>query len=113
MSEANTDINILGKFFHLLRYSIKEDVQTPIIVKKEWEQIYKIAERQCLLGVLFEGVKKMNSVVPRDIFLNWLLVSEHIKQRNLLLNKTCVKLAEQLENDGFQYCILKGQGNAI
>lgn len=110
---TNIDRNISEKFFHLVRFSIKEDVTVPNISEQDWKQIYEIAEKQSLLGVLFEGVKKIKTVVPKEIFLNWLLVSEYIKQRNLLLNKACVKLATQLENDGFRYCILKGQGNAI
>ena len=31
----------------------------------------------------------------------------------MLLNKRCVELTEMLRKDGFQCCILKGQGNAL
>ena len=41
------------------------------------------------------------------------MVAEKMKKRNLRRNELAVRLVEQYRTDGFQVCILKGQGNAL
>ena len=51
--------------------------------------------------------------IPREVLLPWFALSEQIKQRNILMNKRCGELTEMLRKDGFDSCILKGQGNTL
>ena len=112
--------NIRGNkaFLSIIRFAIQSEATAPQIEPEEWQAIYDMAEQQALSGLLFYGIQKLKEdscgdvKIPRDILFNLFFVAEQIKQRNLLLNKMCVELSEQLQSDGFECCILKGQGNA-
>ena len=112
--------NIRGNkaFLSLIRFAIQSEKTAPQIEPDLWQAIYDTAERQALSGLLFYGIQKLKEEnrgeikIPRDILFNLFFIAEQIKQRNLLLNKKCVELTKQLQNDSFECCILKGQGNA-
>ena len=49
-------------FFELIRVAIgKQDSLSRTPSAKEWKHLFKIAERQRLLGICFYGVKKVAS----------------------------------------------------
>ena len=107
---------IIEKFQALLRYSIGQQSEAPAILLEEWQDIYAIAEKHAVAGVIFEGIKKRAAAewnIPKDLMLQWFAPSEQIKKRNLLINQRCVDLTGQLHEEGFQCCILKGQGNTV
>lgn len=81
----------------------------------EWHDLFIFSKEQSLLGVMYEGIDNMPpvSALPRRGLLSWLAIAEKIKNRNKILNERCIELTKQLEKDGFQCCILKGQGNAL
>ena len=105
----------VDKFFQLLRYAIGTSVEFPKDIPEEmWTDIYKIARQQALLGILFHGIQNNSSVrMEKSLLLQWYAVNEQIKGRNVVMNKKCVELTEMLKQDGFESCILKGQGNAL
>ena len=80
---------------------------------EQWKSLLDFCVRQSIVGVGFYGIEKMSQKPPKDLLLQWIALSELIKKRNILLNKRCVELAERLQQDGFDYCILKGQGNSL
>lgn len=97
-----------------LRYCIDPQQCIPIIT--DWNALFAFMKEQALLGVGFHGIERMKKEgvdVPRNVLLQWYAVSEQIKQRNVLMNKRCVELVEMLKKDGFESCILKGQGNMV
>ena len=97
-----------------LRYCIDPQQCIPIIT--DWNALFAFMKEQALLGVGFHGIERMKKEgvdVPRNVLLQWYAVSEQIKQRNVLMNKRCVELVEMLKKDGFESCILKGQGNTV
>ena len=103
-------------FFLLLRYAMKvADGYPEGINASEWHDLFIFSKEQSLLGVMYEGIDNMPpvSVLPRRGLLSWLAIAEKIKNRNKILNERCIELTKQLEKDGFQCCILKGQGNAL
>lgn len=83
--------------------------------KVEWRNIYDEATRQAVIGVVFEGVKKLpvDYWPPQDSKFQWIGICEQISQQNLLLNKRCVEVSELFAKKGYRSCILKGQGNAL
>ena len=102
-------------FFLLLRYAMRvADGYPEGINASEWHDLFIFSKEQSLLGVMYEGIEKMPpvSAPPRQVLLSWLAIAEQIKNRNKILNERCIELTKQLEKDGFQCCILKGQGNA-
>ena len=104
--------NSVCSYLRYVRYCIDEQPCIPTIT--DWNALFVFMEEQALLGVGFHGIERMKKEgvdVPRNVLLQWYAVSEQIKQRNVLMNKRCVELVEMLKKDGFESCILKGQGN--
>ncbi len=101
-------------YFDFVRYCIDEKQCIPIIT--DWNALFAFMKEQALLGVGFKGIERMKKEggdVPREVLLQWYAVSGQIKRRNVLMNKRCVELVEMLRKDGFESCILKGQGNVL
>ena len=106
--------NSVYSYLRYVRYCIDEQPCIPTIT--DWNALFVFMEEQALLGVGFHGIERMKKEgvdVPRNVLLQWYAVSEQIKQRNVLMNKRCVELVEMLKKDGFESCILKGQGNTV
>jgi hypothetical protein len=103
------------KFFSLLRYSLGEQQQQPVISDDEWEDINVTAAEQSLTGVLCQGVMRLSAVtpLPDEVRLAWFLQTDQIAEANKRLNVACFKVAKRLRKDGYDCCILKGQGNAL
>lgn len=107
-------------FFELLRLSIGTGgflASRPSV--DEWEILYKIANKQCLLGVCFAGVRKHmvaskqngeDVPIPSKVYHRWLGVAVHVQQRNELMNRHCAEFEKKLTKDGYKSCVLKGQG---
>ncbi len=84
----------------------------------EWCSIYNTAQKQAIVGVLFEGIQvlsneKENIGIPQSLLFEWIAASEEIKTQNLLLNKRVAEVSQYFLSQGKRSCILKGQGNAI
>lgn len=128
-------------FFELIRIAIgTQERLSRVPSKKEWGRLFKIAERQRLLGICFYGVKKVASPIydndddiiedegrktkdeghndrkisiPGELYDYWLGTAALIQQQNQKVNKQCVEVQEKIEEEGFRTYIMKGQGNAV
>lgn len=99
----------------LLRYSIGTSHRSSeSLPKEEWNDLYKIAQQQSLLGVLFDGIQNIPDVgMERKLLLRWYAASEQIKKANEKTNRAVVEVCESLRKQGFRTCVLKGQGNNL
>ena len=107
---------IIKDFFLILQSAIGENVRlTHSLSHDEWEDMFDLAKKQALLGLAFEGVKKLaKEQWPQgDIVLKWTIATEQIKRQNLLTTKVCFRLNDILAKKGFDTCILKGQANHV
>lgn len=107
-------------FFELIRVSIGQAAdlsKTPS--KAEWEEMYKKAKKQSLVGVCFAGIQRLGADVDEGyaqigmsekLYLTWMGMAAKIQQKNEIVNRRCVALQKRLSADGFKSCILKGQG---
>ena len=102
-------------FFQLVRYAIDERNPAPQIGAEEWEAMYDMARKQSITGVVFEAVPRMDQDVsiPRQLKMKWLFQVNKIKNRNILVNQCSAKLVDMFRQEGFECCVLKGQGNAM
>lgn len=103
-------------FFDFLRFSISSDSVPPSSLKEaDWNELYAIASKQALVGIMFEGVKRLPQELwpPRNVVLQWAMMVESIKLRNRQTTDVCFRLTEALSKDGFDTCILKGQANHV
>ena len=81
----------------------------------EWGSIYQESIRQAVIGVAFEGVKKLpkEQWPPPGLKFQWIGICEQLRQQNVLINRHCAEISQMFVNEGFHSCILKGQGNAL
>ena len=103
-------------FFDFLRFCIGSAKEIPGSLKEvDWKELYRIAKKQCLVGVLFDGIKKLpKELAPEQkLLMQWMVMAEQIRKQNIKLFLDSVKVCKNFENKGFANCILKGQGNAL
>ncbi|WP_262281013.1 nucleotidyltransferase family protein [Hallella absiana] len=80
---------------------------------EEWLHLLRMAKSQCLSGICFAGIEKLQRTQSpnEDILMEWMGEVVKIKRRNDVLNKECQDLYLKFNNNGFTTCILKGQSN--
>ena len=104
-------------FFNFLRFCIGSAKEIPVSLKEaDWKELYRIAQKQCLVGVLFDGIKKLPTEhvgMKKELLLQWMAESQMLKKANVRLNDAAIQVSEWFRKKGFRTCILKGQGNAL
>ena len=104
-------------FFDFLRFCIGSDSEIPSSLKEaDWKELYAIAKKQCIVGVLFDGIKKLPAEhveMEKELLLRWMAESQMLEKANVRLNDAAIQVTEWFRKKGFRTCILKGQGNAL
>lgn len=103
-------------FFDFLRFCIGSAKEIPDTLKEaDWKELYAIAKKQALLGVLFYGIQRLpKELAPEQkLLMQWMVMAEQIRKQNIRQFQDSVKVCKNFENKGFANCILKGQGNAL
>ena len=104
-------------FFDFLRFCIGSAKDIPSTLKEaDWKELYRIAQRQCLVGILFDGIKKLPAEhigMEKELLLHWMAESQMLEKANVRLNDAAIQVSEWFRKKGFRTCILKGQGNAL
>lgn len=81
----------------------------------EWQHLHQLSEQQSLQGICYAAVKRL----PKDQWpdeqnlIDWIWESQRIAERNKLLSERSAQIYEHLAQEGFDACLLKGQGNAL
>ena len=110
-------------FFTFFRYCLgyKGNISR-VVAGMDWQELYFFASKQALLGLCFDGIKRLSEEYPeelkknpieRDLLMTWMGVSQQIRRQNMKVNGVAAKLYSMLREDGLRCCILKGQGNAL
>ena len=104
-------------FFEFLRFCIGSAKELPDSMKEaDWKELYRIAQKQCLVGILFDGIQKLPPVevgMSKDLLLQWMMQCQMLEKANVRLNDAAIQVSEWFRKKGFRTCILKGQGNAL
>ena len=104
-------------FFDFLRFCIGSADEIPSSLKEaDWKELYAIAKKQCLVGILFDGIKKLPAEhvgMKKEFLLQWMAESQMLEKANVRLNDAAIQVSEWFQKKGFRTCILKGQGNAL
>ena len=104
-------------FFDFLRFIVGSAKEIPDSLKEaDWKELYAIAKKQCLVGVLFDGIKKLPAEhvgMEKELLLQWMAESQMLEKANVRLNDAAILVSEWFRKKGFRTCILKGQGNAL
>ena len=109
--------------FLFLRYCLGDKTDLSMVaVNMDWRQLYTFASKQAILGICFNGIKRMGEEYPeelkknpieRDLLITWMGAAQQIHRQNIKVNVVASKLYSMLRKDGLRCCILKGQGNAL
>lgn len=117
MARKNSlSINDCKLLFALMRYAVRGSDDLPqSISQAEWEQLYELAVRQGLVGVLFDGIKRMpDELLPADeLLMQWYRDADSIAEANDRADAAAREWTERFAEQGLRSCILKGQGNAL
>lgn len=107
-------------YFRFIRFSLGLDEGRDFLSGTalrgfDWEAFYAFSAKQTLLGVTFDGVRRLPKAVAPGLGLlgSWLAASQQIKRRNKQLNEATAAISRMVEAGGYRCCILKGQGNAM
>lgn len=103
-------------FFELLQMSVGQRSGlsgTP--TKEEWQALVKMAHRQALVGVFTASVCLLpeEQRPPRKTIARLCSETMLTEDVNIRLFRRCCDLTASLAADGFDTCILKGQGTAL
>lgn len=101
-------------FFELIQVAIGRRTNlSHTLTAKEWEELYRMAESQAILGICFAGVKRLQGTghcVPVPLFMQWLGITTTIQQQNEEMDKKTAEVWTLLNKSGLECAVLKGQG---
>lgn len=104
-------------FYQLIQVALgQRDVLSRTPSDEEWCEIFEIVQKQAVAGVAMAALEKLSvqgQKPPQMLLLEWIGLSEQIRQGNVLLTKRCKQLQRQLLELGHKSSVLKGQGVAL
>ena len=107
--------SVIELFFNLIKCGIgKENALPRTPAEKEWELLFEMSQKQTLVGIAFAGIERLpqEQRPPKGVLLQWYKMSTLIKSKNAELDKKCAIVSAKFKSEGFNNCILKGQGVA-
>lgn len=78
----------------------------------DWQEIYRLATEQSVLGLVLAGLERLDVKPPRVLLLQWIGEVQMIEQRNKDMNLFISKLIEKIRDAGIYALLVKGQGLA-
>lgn len=75
------------------------------------------AKKQSVVGVCWQGVLRLGSMTENkptdDDVMEWMAAARKIEKRNRTVNEKVAWVYKNFRIEGFDACVLKGQGNAL
>lgn len=91
-----------------LRFILNRETERPSVTN--WLSLLNIVDRQKIVGVCMPDDIPEN--IDKDLYFRWMAVTQSIERQNQLMNERVGHFFGILEQEGFECCLLKGQGNA-
>lgn len=112
-------------YLAFLRYCLNSGLEVPEEVAHiNWQDLLEFAKKQAIVGVfgnrllsdnaalMDDETFRQNSPTEEEV-MDWMGVMTLIKNRNVDTNELCAKTVSKFHEEGFETCILKGQGNNL
>lgn len=104
-------------FIEMIQISLgqRENI-SKVLTEEDWKKVFSIAQKQAVVGFAFGALESLvgqGQKIPQTLLLEWIGLSEQIKQRNRQVNQRCKELGKLFADGGFRSCLLKGQGIAL
>lgn len=82
--------------------------------EEEWEELYALANKQTLTGIVFDGITKLPAEKRpgKALIIKLHIACEQIKSNNRRMNHAAERVSQKFASEGFPNTILKGQGVA-
>lgn len=78
----------------------------------DWQEIYRLAAEQSVLGLILEGLEHSEVKPPQVLLLQWIGEVQMIEQRNKAMNQFVAELVEKMCTADIYAILVKGQGVA-
>ena len=110
----SSEDNSIKTFFALLRAGLWSDGNpyTRIDVTTDWQEVYRLATEQSVLGLVLAGLEHSDVKPPQALLLQWIGEVQMIEQRNKSMNIFVADLIEKLRKADVYALLVKGQGVA-
>ena len=100
-------------FLALVRAGLwKKDVRLLPYQDIKWQEVYRLATEQSVLGLVLVGLEHSDVKPPQVVLLQWIGEVQMIEQRNKEMNGFVAKLIEKLRKNDIYALLVKGQGVA-
>ena len=83
-------------FFDLIKVATEsKNKLSGIPTPNEWKEIYTIAKKQTLVGILFSALDRLpvEQRPPKPLLMQWFVATEAIQESNSLVNADAIKMA--------------------
>ena len=100
-------------FLALVRVGLWEkDVQLSSYQDINWQEVYRLATEQSVLGLVLAGLEHVDVKPPKELLLQWIGEVQQIEQRNEYMNGFIANLIDKLRKEDVYCLLVKGQGVA-
>lgn len=111
-----TNDSLTTTFLLLLRAGLwgeKAVLPRPLSVS-EWNSIWRLAQIQCMIGIVFDGIETLpeDQYPPQELLLRWILFVVQIEKQNLIVNTKADEIYTKLREVDINTVLMKGQGIA-
>lgn len=111
-------------YLEFLRFALNDDSAVPNSVANiNWQGLLRFAKEQAIVGIYARRILFTNNKLNdcnwlgnkpnEDDVMEWMGEVAKLRKRNTLLFEKTADIARRFHGDGFDCCILKGQGNAL
>jgi hypothetical protein len=114
----------IDTYLDFLRFALNDDSSVPNSVANiNWQGLLRFAKEQAIVGIYARRILFTNDTLNdcnwlgnkpnEDDVMDWMGEVSKLRKRNHLLFEKSADIARRFHDDGFECCILKGQGNAL
>lgn len=105
-------------YLDFLRFSLHDEAELPASIHDiDWDGLFKFGTSQCVRGVLFCGIKKLNGSANHPTLEQlgrWLAFQSAIKKANVQVYRDADFITRACKKEtGFDSVVMKGQANAL
>lgn len=84
-----------------------------VMTTYEFKEIMELAEKQGVMGLIIECLVNNQVKLQKKCVILMMKIKNALIKDNKRLNERAVEIGKIFENEGFRYCIIKGQGNTL
>lgn len=110
--------NVFENHLSFLRWCLNDiELSNAPVQNGNWQDLLAFARKQAIVGVIWGGIKRLEvlrqiTLTDEDV-LEWMSAYHAIVMRNGYVYAKSSWVCRNFAREGFDACILKGQGNAL